>query len=365
MRRTTKNTHSHASSVRHSLPPASFFRPSAASLFSILFSFFFSVSVVSCVDEEEFPDTPQGNFEALWKIIDEHYCFFNYKQHEYGLDWQQVHARYQAQVNSQMTDEQLFEVLANMLSELRDGHVNLTAAHDMARYWQWYEQYPANFSDTLSRRYLGTDYKIAAGLYYKILDDNIGYIRYESFSYGVGSGNLTEILNYFLLCRGLIIDIRGNGGGDLTNAEKLASRFTNERTLVGYIQHKTGTGHSDFSDMEPRYLDPAASLRWQKPVCVLTNRHVFSAANEFTMYMKALPNVKVVGDHTGGGAGMPFSSSLPNGWTVRFSAIPMYDAQRQSTEFGIAPDYEVSLRKEDFMRGEDTIIEFARKLLAK
>ena len=42
----------------------------------------------SCVDEEERPDTPSGNFEALWQIIDEHYCFFDYKQHEYGLEGQ-------------------------------------------------------------------------------------------------------------------------------------------------------------------------------------------------------------------------------------------------------------------------------------
>jgi C-terminal processing protease CtpA/Prc len=264
-----------------------------------------------------------------------------------------------------MTNSQLFEVLGNMLGELRDGHVNLSASHDLARYWQWYESYPTNYSDTLQRRYMGTDYKIASGIDYKILDDNIGYIRYESFTEGIGSGNLTEVLNYMLLCRGLIIDIRNNGGGNLTNAEVLASRFTNESTLVGYIQHKTGTGHSDFSSMEPRYLKPAANLRWQKPVCVLTNRHVFSAANEFTLYMKALPNVKIVGDRTGGGAGMPFSSSLPNGWIVRFSAVPMYDAQRQSTEFGIAPDYQVSLTEEDFKQGKDTIIEFARKLLAQ
>jgi len=334
-------------------------------LFIILYSLFISVSATSCVDEESFGDTPQGNFEALWKIIDEHYCFFNYKQHEYGLDWQAVHDKYKMRINSGMSKSQLFEVLGDMLSELRDGHVNLTAAHDMARYWQWYETYPANYSDTLQRRYLGTDYMIASGLRYKILDDNIGYIRYDSFLDGIGTGNLTEVLNYMMLCRGLIIDIRSNGGGNLTNAEKLASRFTNERTLVGYIQHKTGTGHSDFSDMEPRYLDPAASLRWQKPVCVLTNRHVFSAANEFTMYMKALPLVKIVGDHTGGGAGMPFSSSLPNGWVVRFSAVPMYDAQRHSAEFGIAPDYAVSLSYDDFLQGKDTIIEFARKLLAK
>ena len=324
-----------------------------------------AATLTACVDEDEFPDTPQGNFEALWKIIDEHYCFLDYKQHEYGLDWQQVHAKYKAQVNGNMTNEQLFEVLGNMLSELRDGHVNLSAAHDLSRYWQWFENYPANYSDTLERRYLGTDYKIAAGMKYKVLDDNIGYIRYESFTNGVGSGNLTEAINYLLLCRGLIIDIRNNGGGDLTNAEKIASRFTNERTLIGYIQHKTGKGHGDFSDMEPRYLDPAAAIRWQKPVCVLTNRHVFSAANEFTLYMKSLPNVKIVGDRTGGGAGLPFSSSLPNGWIVRFSAVPMYDTQHQSTEFGIEPHHYVNLTDEDFQRGQDTIIEFARKLLVQ
>ena len=321
--------------------------------------------LTACVDEEEFSDTPAGNFEALWTIIDEHYCFLDYKRQEYGLDWQQVHDKYRQRINNSMTDEQLFEVLAGLLSELRDGHVNLTAAHDMARYWQWYQNYPANYSDSLERIYLGTDYRIAAGMKYKIFDDNIGYIRYESFNNGVGSGNLTEVLNYLMLCRGLIIDIRNNGGGDLTNVEKIASRFTNERVLVGYIQHKTGPGHSDFSELEPRYLDPAASLRWQKRVIVLTNHRVFSAANEFTMYMKALPNVRVIGDVTGGGAGLPFSSSLPNGWVVRFSAVPMYDANHHSTEFGIIPDLYVPLREEYALRGKDTIIEVARKLLSQ
>lgn len=321
--------------------------------------------LVSCVDEDEFPNTPQGNFEALWKIIDEHYCFLDYKKHEYGLDWQDIYDKYKVRVNGNMDNRQLFEVLANMLSELRDGHVNMNAAHDYARNWSWYEDYPANFSDSLQRIYLGRDYKIAGGIDYRVLDDNIGYLRYESFQQGAGDGNLNEVLNEFITCNGLIIDIRSNGGGNLTNAEQLASRFAQEKTLVGYIQHKTGKGHSDFSSMEPRYLEPSNQLRWHKPVCVLTNRHVYSAANEFTLYMRALPNVKLVGDHTGGGSGMPFSSSLPNGWSIRFSAVPMYDTQRQPTEFGIEPDYRVDLTDEDFRRGKDTIIEFARQLLTK
>ena len=320
---------------------------------------------VSCVDTDEQSDTPTGNFEALWQIIDEHYCFFDYKQHEYGLDWNAVYNKYKVRVSDHMTTEQLFEVLTDMLAELRDGHVNLGSSMDYGRYWAWHEAYPQNFSDTLERRYLGTDYKIAAGMKYRVLDDNIGYIRYESFLQGVGEGNLDDCLTYLALCRGLIIDIRNNGGGELTIAEKLAGRFVQEKTLVSYMQHKTGKGHNDFSSMEPRYLEPSSNIRWHKPVCVLTNRSVFSAANDFAVIMHTLPNVKLVGDHTGGGSGMPMTNSLPNGWSVRYSACPMYDAKKQQTEFGIDPDIKAALTDEATAQGIDLIIEAARKVLSE
>lgn len=79
---------------------------------------FLSLTVISCVDEDEFPDTPQGNFKALWKVIDEHYCFFDYKQHAYGLDWQQIYNKCNVRAKENITDYQLFEVLADMLAEL-------------------------------------------------------------------------------------------------------------------------------------------------------------------------------------------------------------------------------------------------------
>ena len=95
------------------------------------------VTLSSCIDEEERADTPAGNFEALWQIIDEHYCFFDYKQQEYGLDWQEVYHQYKVRVNDNMTEPQLFEVLCDMLAELRDGHVNLSSSYDYGRYWTW------------------------------------------------------------------------------------------------------------------------------------------------------------------------------------------------------------------------------------
>ena len=168
---------------------------------------------------------------------------------------------------------------------------------------------------------------------------------------------------YLTPCNALIIDIRDNSGGLLTAAERLAARFTNDEITVGYMQHKTGKGHSDFSPMEEQRLKPSRGLRWQKRVAVLTNRAVYSAANEFVKYMRCCPKAIVVGDRTGGGAGMPYSSELPIGWSVRFSACPMYDRDRQSTEFGIEPDHKVSLSQSDLLRGEDTIIERARQIL--
>lgn len=313
----------------------------------------------SCVTNDEYADNPQGNFEALWKVLDEHYCFFEQK----GVDWNEVHERYAKQFNGPMTESQQFEVMANMLSELKDGHVNLYTSFNTARYWAWKDNYKQNFSDSLERKYLKTDYLIASGMGYTIFDDNIGYLRCASFQNGIGAGNLDDILLYFQPCKAIIIDIRNNGGGSLTNAEEFAARFTNENLLVGYMQHKNGKGYNDFSAMKEQILKPGKGVRWQKPVVVLTNRSVYSAANEFVKYMKCCPNVKTVGDRTGGGSGLPFSSELPNGWSIRFSACPMYDRNKVLTEFGIEPDHKIDLTDADFLRGKDTIIEFARTLI--
>ena len=338
----------------------------ATTLFSALLLLFSTLPILtSCVDEDEYSDTPKGNFEALWHIMDEHYCFFDYKKQTRGLDWDEVYQRYSKQFSNSMTEAQLFEVLANMLSELRDGHVNLYSSFDIGRNWSWHEDYPSNYNEELIDSYLGKDYRIASTLRYRILDDNIGYIRCASFNNSFGEGNLDNIFTYMLTCRGLIIDLRDNGGGMVTSAEQLAARFTNKEILVGYMQHKTGRGHNDFSAMQEQWLKPSSGARWQKKVAVLTNRSVFSAANEFVKYMKCCPNVMIIGDQTGGGAGLPFSSELPNGWNIRFSACPIYDRNKQSTEEGILPDYSIEMNKEDANKGFDTIIEYARKKLTE
>ena len=322
--------------------------------------------VTSCVTEDTYDNNPQGNFEALWKIINDRYCFLDYKQQEYGLDWNEVHSTYQQRISPKMNSSQLFEVLEDMVNELRDGHVNLSSYDRTSQYRAWYDNYPRNFSDTIQSNYLGKDYSLIAGLKYTILEDNIGYAYCGSFASGFSENSLDHMMRKFELCDGLIIDVRNNGGGMLTSADKLASRFTNDRVLVGYMSYKTGPGKNDFSKPEEVFLDPANDrIRWQKPVVVLTNRRSFSSTNDFVCKMKQLPQVIIVGDKTGGGSGLPFTSELPNGWSIRFSACPMYDAAMNQIEFGIAPDVKVDMQSDDYQQGKDTIIEKAREILHK
>jgi hypothetical protein len=323
--------------------------------FALIFSLVFS----TCMEIEEYENNARGNFEALWKIMDEHYCFFEYKE----IDWNRIHSEYERRINDNMSPESLFMLLNEMLGELKDGHVNLVSPFDVGRYWKWFEDYPDNYKQELIDHLLGSDYRIAGGIRYKILEDNTGYFRYADFSSAMGDGNLDYIMDKFGICSGIIIDVRDNGGGLLTNSDKLASRFFNEKTLVGYIRHKTGKAHNDFSEPHPKYIEPSTRLRYQKPVVVLVNRKCYSATNDFVNAMRLAPNVTILGDKTGGGSGLPFSSELPNGWSVRFSACPMYDAGMQQIEFGIEPDVPVYLTTQDVQNNLDTLIEAARRLI--
>ncbi len=323
------------------------------------------LSVTSCHDVTEYANNPQGNFEALWTILDEHYCFFKYK----NVDWQEVHDRYAAKISNDMTQEELFRVCAEMVNELKDGHTNLVSTFDASRYWIS-ELYPQNYDARLvEENYLHFDYRITSGINYRILDNNFAYMYYGSFSSTIGDGNLDNVLATLALADGLIIDVRDNGGGIITNAETLVARFIDTPLLAGYISHKTGKGHDDFSEPYAYNIQPAKGrVHWKdKPIAVLTNRSTFSAANNFVSLMKNLPNVVIVGDTTGGGCGMPFTSELPNGWSIRFSAAPIYDANHQLTEFGIEPTegYKVDMDNADKAKGIDTILETAFKALTE
>jgi len=317
------------------------------------------LSLPSCMKEPTMePNNYEGNFQSLWKIIDTRYCYLDYKH----INWDSIYTVYHQQIPAVTGGIPFFDLMGRMLNELKDGHVNLYSEFDISRYWKWYQDYPSNFSSTLiyTDRYLGKNYRIAGGLNYMTIDNGrIGYIYYGSFSNPFSDSNIASALSSFTKCHALIIDVRDNGGGSLDYSKQLASYFFKNDTITGYIRHKTGDGHSDFSKPVEIITPAHKTIQWQRPVAILTNRMSFSATNDFVNRMTRAPHAIIIGDRTGGGGGLPLSSELPNGWLVRFSSSPMYDTTMQNTEFGIAPNIPVALTATDQANGIDTIIERA------
>lgn len=330
----------------------------------ILFGALVSIVAASCSDGPS-ATNPIDSLDALEKIVAERYCFLEEKQ----VDWRGACADARRRLKPDTDPLTAFSVMSQLLDTLRDGHVNLVAPFATSYYKKWWSDYPQDFDNrTLQEFYLHFGGLQTGGIQYTIfLPDTVGYIRYPSFNSQVGETSLDYVLALLSETRGLVIDIRDNGGGLLTNVPVFVGRFIKEKFRSGYIRHKTGPAPDAFSEPYPIEYSPSEGhIQYFKPIAVLTNRSCYSAANDFVAVMKQLPQVRIVGARTGGGGGLPFTSELPNGWSVRFSASPMYDAEMRSTEPGIDPSEgcEVHCTAIDLAQGKDAILDFALDLMA-
>ena len=79
--------------------------------------------------------------------------------------------------------------------------------------------------------------------------------------------------------------------------------------------------------------------------------------------MKELPNVTILGDDTGGGAGLPVDYSLPNGWILRYSTTRALDARGIDFELGVKADEYLDLNEHDAAKGIDNLIERAKEII--
>lgn len=323
-----------------------------------------TILLSACHPIDNFENNNRDSFNALWTIIDEHYCFFEEK----NIDWNDIYDKYAPLVNESMSKTQLFYVCSSMINELKDGHTNLSSGFETSYYRQWWSEYPQNFNlRIIEENYLNFNYKQLGAVIYKMLPQNIGYIYIPSFSSALGAGNIDWILSDFRTANALIIDLRDNGGGMMSAAEEWVRHFITEEKTIGYFIHKNGPSHNDFDSPYPIKISPLTDgyQIWIKPVIIITNRSTFSAANHLVMCMKELPQVHHIGATTGGGAGMPYSQELPNGWGLRMSAVKVQNSKGEITEFGIKPDpnCEVNMSPIDEAQGIDSILEFAIDLL--
>lgn len=193
--------------------------------------------------------------------------------------------------------------------------------------------------------------------------DDVAYIFFTGFRfYGVlnkdPEGSVAQALrNYQRMIldepdiKGVIIDVRENGGGYLADMKHIVGPMIDSDLLVGYTRTKEGLGRFDYGPWVPCIISPAEEHRKvEVPVVVLANLYSVSMSEMTCMTVRQLPNGCIVGERTFGGTGPltgDFPPSYSGAWetsliSVYGSTCVMKDAQGEIHEgIGIVPDIEV------------------------
>lgn len=277
-------------------------------------------------------------------------------------------------ITGEENEKELFSKLAIITSKLKDGH-SVLASEKYFTSFDILKGYPKGIDrDILAKNYINsisspnlnidTDgatlsnikhIKIAYG---SILQEkNIGYFRIPSFNVTIADDLLEEAYNSVSTTKGLIIDVRGNTGGDPSLAIKIASFLIDQPLYIGKEKFKTGPGSNDFSESHINVQPTTKSTKYlNKPIVVLTDRACFSATTSFCYAVDPLPNVTFMGQRTGGGSGSLTDGYLANGWYWSLSTSEFIDLKGRHLDNGFEPDISVTFNKNS---SKDEVLEKA------
>ena len=119
----------------------------------VLSFFFLSLLALSCTTKGHYTSSPRANYRALWEVLDKGYCYFDEKLPQ-DSSWYDMYNKYLPLIANDMGQDSLFDVMGMLLSELKDGHVNIIAPFDVSRYSRWRSDYPPHLDASIRSRYL-------------------------------------------------------------------------------------------------------------------------------------------------------------------------------------------------------------------
>lgn len=172
----------------------------------------------------------------------------------------------------------------------------------------------------------------------RMLDGGVGYIAIRSFSDRAYIEAFDVELEKMAEAPALIIDVRGNGGGNTNVARPIMGRFITERRPYARMRRRDGAG---LGPAWTEYVDPRGPFTYDRPVVILTDRWSGSMAEGFPMGMRGLGRATVVGTPMMGLGAAVFSLRLDRtGVQAQYSAEPVYDVHDQP-RWLMRPDVEV------------------------
>ncbi|MEY8304629.1 S41 family peptidase [Anaerosalibacter bizertensis] len=329
------------------------------------------------------------DFEYMYKILEENYPFFKVNERVNGVDWLGNKDEYIEKIKQTKNDEEFAEKLNEILSELNNGHTHLLSREGyLINYKIFYEDKNPWIKilddNKVKARYNLTkeDIKLLEdGVYFEdmesafktdiIVPNEVAYIRLNRMDGFRVEEDEEEILKFLKEVKNypkLIIDIRGNGGGNPNYWEfNIVQPLIKEPLSVSYYMFARGSEYSkefykarslklkavskldgnlvkqfpeevksDFKyyTIFNEKIKPKNTIGFNGKVYLLVDKDVFSAAEQFASFSKETEFATLVGEKTGGDGitENPIFFSLPNsGLVISFASV-----------LGLNPDYTIN-----------------------
>jgi hypothetical protein len=330
----------------------------------------------------ETPNDPVTNFEIFAVTFAAHHGFLKHR----GVNWAAVTKTYRAKVNPQTKPEELFEIFKAMIEPLHDAHT-FVGARDIKRGFGG--KRPGTLMLTgdektrtieiLETRYLEGKLRSWCNghVRYARLKGGAGYLRIDAFQ-GYAKGGfdegaraldaaLDEIMQDAQGLRGLVIDVRINGGGADPYGVQIAERLTN-KAYVAFVKRARNDPQNpeNWTAPQPSTVPVSGRPRFLKQVIELIGPDTVSAGETFTMaLMGRQPHIVRIGDNTQGVYSDVLVRQLPNGW--RFGLPNEVFLTEQGKHFeasGVPPDIRIPVfPKADLEAGRDSALEKAIEIM--
>jgi len=334
------------------------------------------------VCDASMPNTPLSNFDVFAETWAEHYPFFPEKK----TDWPKVVADNRSRVSDATTPEQLFGILSRMIAPFEDAHSSISAS-SIKRLFAGARTSPSSLTSAAERdqawalvsRYVtGTLQTFCQGrVEFGMLGADIGYVRIRSFSGYSSDGSFESGLTALEAAldtvfansrswKGLVIDVRVNGGGADPYGLAIARRLTaTPYTAYAKQARSDPVDATKWTPEQTSVVQPSNRPSFHGPIVELIGIQSISAAETFTQaLMNRQPQITRIGETTQGVFSDVLSRTLPNGWRFGLANERFVTNGRYYDHFGIAPDIAVeSLTPAARATGRDAAIEKALSLL--
>ena len=266
--------------------------------------------------------TRDATATALFRALRDHYSY----RDRLGIDWSDFELRSYDAIASAPSMAAMALRISELLATPEDPHISirwLSATLPTFR-----RTIHTDFDARLVQKSLTSLRKVGQTGLQGRTDDDIGYLLVGTFSRRNAKDIELSIaaLRKMLDCKGIIIDIRTNGGGDETLALQLASFFVEGKKVYAAHRYRDPKADDGFGSRRTRHvsgnLEPDL---YRGPVAVLMSRYNMSSSEAFLLMMKQARRATLIGQTSYGSSGNPKPRLLAPGLSV---LLPSWQALR-------------------------------------